>query len=66
MFAAMAQVTFSLTVLFNDGSAIKQEFTTYEACETARVVLIQKMNANKTIVAQGCLRQRADGKSSAQ
>ena len=66
MFAAMAQVTFFLTVLFNDGSAIKQEFTTYDACETARIALVQKMNANKTIVAQGCLRQRADGKSSAQ
>ena len=64
MFAAMAQVTFFLTVLFNDGSAIKQEFSTYEACETARIALIQKNN--KPIVAQGCLRQRADGKLSAQ
>jgi hypothetical protein len=66
MFAAMSQVTFFLTILFNDGSAIKQEFPTYEACEIARIALVQKMNANKTIVAQGCLRQRADGKSSAQ
>lgn len=66
MFAAMATVTFFLTVLFSDGSTIKQEFASYEACEAQRVALIQKMNANKTIVAQGCLRQRADSKSSAQ
>ena len=64
MFAVMAQVTFFLTILFNDGSAIKQEFTTYEACESARIALVQKNN--KPVVAQGCLRQRADGKSSAQ
>jgi len=64
MFAAMAQVTFFLTVLFNDGSAIKQEFSTYEACETARIALIQKNS--KPVVAQGCLRQRAESKSAAQ
>lgn len=64
MFAVMAQVTFFLTILFNDGSAIKQEFPTYEACETARIALNQKVN--KTIIAQGCLRQRAESKSAVQ
>jgi len=64
MFAAMTTVTFFLTILFNDGSTIKQEFSTYESCEAQRVALIQK--TTKPIVAQGCLRQRADSKSSAQ
>lgn len=64
MFAAMSQVTFFLTMLFNDGSSIKQEFPTYEACETARVALVQKNS--KPVVAQGCLRQRAESKSAVQ